>query len=209
MFDVVLDISGLSIEDLIARVRAIKTGVAGQAAFSSLAAKLTALEALTDTLETKQQAIAPVQAVVAQKVLERDAAETPVINAVTEIAQDVGKLAPDEATVAATTMRVKNKPGPKPIPSKPSGLEVTVGDEEGEISGQCNGQPGIVDYYEQRWTTGDPNAPATTWTAGETSKKSYFELKPLPSGQKVWVQIRACNARGKSPWSDPACVRVP
>lgn len=38
-------------------------------------------------------------------------------------------------------------------------------------------------------------------------------LKPaltgLPSGQKVWVRIRACNARGKSNWSDPACKRVP
>ena len=63
--------------------------------------------------------------------------------------------------------------------------------------------------YEQRWTTGGPKAPGTTWTAGETSKNSIFELQNLPTGQKVWVQIRACNARGKSPWSDPASVRVP
>lgn len=94
-------------------------------------------------------------------------------------------------------MRVKGKPAPKPIPDKPTGLEVTGGDEEGEVSGQCNGQPGIVDYYEQRWTT------------GETSKKSSLELKPLPTGQKVWVQTRAMTARGKSAWSDPACTRVP
>jgi hypothetical protein len=31
----------------------------------------------------------------------------------------------------------------------------------------------------------------------------------LPSGQKVRVRLRACKARGKSNWSDPACKRVP
>lgn len=36
---------------------------------------------------------------------------------------------------------------------------------------------------------------------------SRFELTGLPSGQKVWVRIRAVNARGKSNWSDPACKR--
>lgn len=209
MFDVVLDISGLSIEALIARLRAVKTGVAGQAAFASLADDLTALDTLLDTLEAREAAIATAKAVLSQKVEQRDAAKQPVIDKANLIASGVGKLAPDEATVAATTLRVKNKPGPKPVPDKPTGLELTGGDEDGEVSGQCNGQPGIVDYYEIRWTTGDPNAPATTWNMGETSKKSSFELQALPTGQKVWVQARAVNARGKSPWSDPACARVP
>jgi hypothetical protein len=35
------------------------------------------------------------------------------------------------------------------------------------------------------------------------------KLTALPSGQKVWGRLRACNARGKSNWSDPACRRVP
>ena len=208
MFDVVLDISGLTNPGLILRVRQITAGVAGQAAFSSLAARITALEAAVEALETAENAIAPAKAAVTSLVQDRDTAKAPVINLVNELASEVGKLAPDEATVTATTLRVKSKPGPKPIPDKPTGLELTIGDEEGEIAGQCDGQPGIVDYYELRWTTGDPNAPATTWTP-ETSKKSSFELKPLPTGQKVWLQIRAVNARGKSPWSDPACVRVP
>jgi hypothetical protein len=47
------------------------------------------------------------------------------------------------------------------------------------------------------------------WQFANTSKKSRFDLSSLPTGQKVWVQLRACNARGKSPWSDPACKRVP
>ena len=42
--------------------------------------------------------------------------------------------------------------------------------------------------------------------------RTYQEIlnqQTLPSGQKVWVRLRAVNARGKSPWSDPACKRVP
>lgn len=208
MYDVVLDISGVNNAGLITRIRQITSGVAGKPAFSSLATKLADLNTAVTALETAENAITAAKAAVTQAVQVRDEKKTPVIEMANELAADVGKLAPDEATVTATTLRVKSKPAAKPIPDKPVGLELTIGDEEGEITGHCDGQPGMVDYYELRWTTGDPNAPATTWTP-ETSKKSSFELKPLPAGQKVWVQIRAINARGKSPWSDPACVRVP
>ena len=90
-----------------------------------------------------------------------------------------------------------------------TGLELTMGDDDGEISGQCDGQPGIVDYYEIQYTTVDPNGPSPNWQHADTSKKSRFELTGLPSGQKVWVRLRAVNATGKSGWCDPACKRVP
>ena len=32
---------------------------------------------------------------------------------------------------------------------------------------------------------------------------------PRPTCQMIWVQMRACNTHGKSPWSDPATIRVP
>ncbi len=209
MLDIILDINGLSIPDLIARVRAIKRGAAGQEAFSTIADKLAALEALTDTLAPKQLSIAAAQATVTQRVLERDAAEAALITATNEIALDVGRLAPGEAAVAAAALRVRTKPGPRPVPARPTDLELTVGDEEGEIIGRCRRQARLVDFYERRWTTADPNAATTAWTAGDTSKKSRFELTGLPAGQKIWVQVRACNTRGKSPWCDPASVRVP
>jgi hypothetical protein len=66
-----------------------------------------------------------------------------------------------------------------------------------------------VEYHEIQYTATDPNAPGVVWQFAGTSKKSRFDLENLPTGQKVWVQVRACNARGKSPWSDPACKRVP
>lgn len=209
MFDVALDINRLSIPALIARIRSIVSGVKGQAALAALHAEADALGATADTLENCETALTSAKSAVTQKVVERDAAEEPVFAKAKALAINVGKTAPDEATVLAANLRVAGKPGPRPVPDKPTGLELTVGDEEGEISGQCNGQPGIVDYHEIEFTTGDPNASGTVWQHADTSKKSVFELKNLPSGQKVWVRLRAVNARGKSPWSDPACVRVP
>ena len=59
--------------------------------------------------------------------------------------------------------RIKSVAVPRPVPSQPTGLELTMGDEDGELTGQCEGQPRIVDYYEIQYTLTDPNLPNTTW----------------------------------------------
>jgi hypothetical protein len=209
MFDVVLDVKNLSVPALATRIKAIIAATSGLPVYASLSAKLTALETKVDFLETKQteQLTAQNKALAATEAL--NDAERAVIDGAIDLASDVGKTATTEAEVNATLMRVKDAPAPKPIPDQPTGLELKMGDDDGELSGQCDGQPGIVDYYEIQYTTVDPNGPSPNWQHADTSKKSRFELTGLPSGQKVWVRIRACNARGKSNWSDPACKRVP
>ena len=107
------------------------------------------------------------------------------------LGSDIGKLATTEAEVETAQLRVKSAPTARPIPNKPTGLELAAGDEEGELSGQCAGQPGMVDYYEIRFTTTDPNAAGTVWQFADTSKKSRFDLSGLPTGVKVWVELRA------------------
>ena len=69
-----------------------------------------------------------------------------------ELATDVGKFAPDEATVTATTLRVKNKPGPKSVPDKRQGLELTSGDEQGRSAASATASPGA-------WTTAKSATP--------------------------------------------------
>ncbi len=209
MFDVVLDIKSLSVPDLVLRAKAIRKGIADTPVFSSLSADLTALDGLITTLETLQTDQATAKAAFSNATAARDAGQGAVNAALNKLASNIAKLATTEAQVISAQMRLKEKPGPKPIPDTPTGLELTMGDEDGELSGHCNGQSGIVEYYEIRYTTSDPLLPATTWQFADTSKKSSFDLANLPSGQKVWVQLRACNARGKSGWCDPACKRVP
>lgn len=209
MFDVVLDLKNLSVPALISRIRAILTATSGQAAFASLAADITALHTKVDSLETRQTELRTAENKVTMASQKRDDAEKAVTDAAVALAAEVGQIAVTEADVESTLMRVKGPPAPKPVPDQPTGLELTMGDDDGELSGQCNGQPGIVEYYEIQYTTADPSAPSPNWQHADTSKKSRFDLSGLPSGQKVWVRVRACNARGKSNWSDPACKRVP
>jgi len=209
MFDVVLDLTNLTNPQFIQRAKDISAGIAGQAAFASLAAKLTALDTTIALLEDKQTFQSAAQTAAETATAARNQTQESVKAQLIVLGADVGQLATTEAQVDTAELRVKSAPGPKPVPDAPTGLELTVGDEEGELSGQCDGQPGIVEYYEIRYTTGDPNAANPGWQLADTSKKSRFELTGLPTGQKVWVEVRACNARGKSPWSDPASKRVP
>ena len=209
MFDVVLEITGLPVATLIQRAKDIRSGIAGEAVYSSLSAKLTALDGLIATLEGLQTDQTAAKTAFINATAARDAGVADVTASLNELSTDVGNLATTEAEVNAAEMRLKGKPVPKPIPDTPTGLELSFGDNSGELSGQCNGQPRVVDYYEIQYTANDPFLATTTWTFADTSKKSNFDLAGLPSGQKIWVQLRACNARGKSNWSDPACKRVP
>ena len=209
MFDVVLDLTNLSIPELLVRATNIQNGTAGQAVFASLAPKLAALGTKIATLDTTQGDVATAKATLGTTTDAQEAAESAVVAALNELGSDVGKLATTVAEVETAQLRVKSAPTARPIPNKPTGLELAVGDEEGELSGQCAGQPGIVDYFEIRFATTDPNASGTVWQFADTSKKSRFDLTGLPTGVKVWVELRACNARGKSAWSDPATKRVP
>jgi|GEM_PF-889078 len=209
MFDVVVDLKDLTVPALISRVRAIITATSGEAAFSTLADKLTALGTKVDTLEADESALRAAENAVKTATDTRDDSLDDVMAAANELGVSIGMTATTEAQVNATLMRVKSGPKPKPIPNTPTGLELKMGDEDGELSGQCDGQPGVVEHYEIQYTTSDPLSSSPGWQFADTSRKSRFDLQGLPSGAKVWVRLRAVNARGKSGWSDPACKRVP
>ena len=180
MFDVVLDLTNLTIPELLVRATNIQDGTAGQAVFASLAPKLAALETKIGTLETTQGGVATAKAALGTATDAQEAAESAVIAALNELGSDIGKLATTVAEVETAQLRVKSAPTARPIPNKPTGLELAVGDEEGELSGQCGGQPGIVDYFELRFATTDPNAPGTVWQFAATSKKAASTSPAYP-----------------------------
>jgi hypothetical protein len=211
MFKVAVGIFSLTPTKTVERATAISAGIAGQPVYASLAPKLAAFDTLIGTFGPKQANVATTAAVAKNAVTERDAVVTAIIAAANELGIDVGKLATSEEDVTATTMHVVGTATPKPqaAPDKPTDFALTIGDHPTAVSGHCHGQPGIATYWEMRFTTTDPTAPTTVWPFTETSPKSSFEMDGLPSGQIVWGEIRACNTHGKSPWSDPATVRVP
>ncbi len=61
--------------------------------------------------------------------------------------------------------------------------------------------------YEAQYTLGDPTV--GPWIDIEPfSSSRHFEIPGLPRGKDVWVRVRARNANGPGPWSDPATTMV-
>jgi hypothetical protein len=60
--------------------------------------------------------------------------------------------------------------------------------------------------FELAWETG-PADPASLTLRTTTSRQSH-RVAGLESGGKYWFYVRARNANGHSPWSQPMVVRV-
>jgi len=209
MFEVVLDIANLSVPHLIARLRAIRSGIAAEAAFAGLAADLTALDTLIDDLEAEEPELTTRKSAVSTQVAVRDIARGTAEAKAAFIGQRIGQIATTEEQITGANLRIKSAPRQTPRPFQPATFEISAGDVDGEIGGQCDGQPGIVDLYEIEHTTIDPNLPNTVRIPLTPSLKSTLERKDLPSGTKIWARARGTNTSATSPWSDAAFRRVP
>ena len=83
---------------------------------------------------------------------------------------------------------------------------LTQGDAEGSLDGSHD-RPARVTNFEVQVTTVDAIAgPYVTKLSPTTSS---WKLTGLPSGQRVWVRVRANGSGGEGPWSDPATKIVP
>ena len=209
MLDVVLDTKNVPVPDLITKIGALCAAAKSKTDFASMVTFLTALEGKLALLEAEQANLRSAENTVKALTVVRDQKLADVTDDLATLAADLGKNASSEAAILEIGARLKDKPSPRPVPGVPQNFFLTEGDEEGELTGHCDSQGRLVDFYEVRYTTTDPNADATVWIKLDPVKRSTFDLQDLPSGQKVWVQIRAVNTTGKSPWCDPACKRVP
>ena len=85
-------------------------------------------------------------------------------------------------------------------------FSLTAGDFDGEVQGHCDPVLGARNYNIQACfdMTGTPQ-----WQDKDDSPNTQFSIKALPSGQRVWVRMRAYGTKGPGPWSDPATKIVP
>ena len=209
MLNVVLDTKDLSVTELIVKIRAICTQAASKTDFASMGPFFTALQGKLTLLEQEEANLRTAENAVGSQTVLRDARLEDVTEDLATLAHDLGENASGEDVILNIGARLKNKPAPRPAPGMPQNLQLSAGDEDGELTGQCDGQPGRIDLLEIEYTETDPNLAATTWTPTTPSLRTTFDIKNLPSGKKVWVRVRAGNTTGKFPWSDPACKRVP
>jgi hypothetical protein len=129
-----------------------------------------------------------------------------------ELLADVAANAPQISGVTDTDLAEIGLPKAK-APTRatqPPGicgnLRLFHGQNPGEITGRCDPAEGNIRTYEAQWTL-DPNG--STWSDVETFPNSRaFKFTGLTRGKDVWVRVRARNAVGAGPWSDPATIMV-
>ncbi len=113
----------------------------------------------------------------------------------------------DEAKILSSGLEVQADPTASTTPLAPGNLTLSRGDDPGEAHGQFDPVSGATGYLA-RYCVGD--APIGPWTMLEDSfTKSNFDIPGLQSGSHVWVETRATNPAGPSPWSNPSDIYVP
>ena len=88
-------------------------------------------------------------------------------------------------------------------------LVLTAGDHEGEVDASWTPVPGARAYETQ--IADSPMDPAAWKPYQFAQTRASLILTGQPSGQRIWVRVRALAAGNQlpGPWSDPATVRVP
>ena len=92
------------------------------------------------------------------------------------------------------------------MPDAPTGLDVTMGDHDGELDLSWDPVSNAKSYLIQRSV--DPNN-AASWAHAGTSTKSSTTIDGLTSGTRYWFRVCAVGALGQSGWSDPATKIAP
>lgn len=113
---------------------------------------------------------------------------------------------PDESVISSAGMDPKSAGGAPTLPEPLTGLDVTVGDREGELDISWDPVSNAKSYLIQR--SSDPNN-AANWVHASTSTKSSTTIDNLTSGTRYWFRVCAVGAVGQSGWSDPATKIAP
>ncbi|MBI4947440.1 MAG: hypothetical protein HY840_13690 [Bacteroidetes bacterium] len=111
-----------------------------------------------------------------------------------------------------TGYEAKNTQGsPTPMLGAVTGLELFYGDSDGELKAMWNPIEDAQNFTVHAYS--DISNPEGTLIKEYLIKKigkQKIILSGLPSGQKIFVRVRANGgSTGHSPWSDPAEKRVP
>ena len=123
-----------------------------------------------------------------------------------------GATAADAALMLTTGYELTGAP-PAPGASAPvtqvMGLVLSAGDRDGEIDALWDPVPNTRVYQVQTTTKVDD---PTTWKDyGAPVTRSSLALMDLPSGQRIWVRVRAIGPSGKIPgaYSEPSHKMCP
>lgn len=176
---------------------------AGVPVWASLSAMIITIGALKDALEDAMTQSGAGHATIV------DNARIALAKAMSDFASAVNGIAAatDDDIVALDLPVATNPVRSGAVPGMQLSLAMKHGPVSGVIVGSFKHVGTNILIYEAEYTMGDPNT--GPWTAIEPfSNSRHFEIAGLERGKDIWVRVRARNANGAGPWSDPATTMV-
>ena len=207
MAQISLNISKLSIADLLQTANNIKTAMTGNATFATPNPTLTAIGTLITNLTNANNTYQTSVNTTKQNLTLRDDAAEALIAGLNALVGYVQSIAGgDAAKIQSAGMAVKSARTPATVPDMVANLSITAGDNAGELDLQWDPANGAKTYEIQ--TSPDP-VTATSWVSQPSVTKSKTVVLGLTSGARMWARVRAVNAAGQGAYSDMATKIVP
>jgi hypothetical protein len=171
---------------------------------------LATLTAKATALRNKKAAAAAAKLVWRDAVNEQDAAEAALDEDLkTELRYIQTASGGDKDKIEAGGVDVKKEGTENSTPAKVQNLSLSHGDNDGDVDMHWNAvkKQGVKTY--QYRVSNNYNSPVETWAIGEeVTSKTTLTGHGFPTGQRIWIEVRAVNAAGHGPWSDPATIVV-
>ena len=199
-----LALSRFSIIGLIAYLQAIYAKMNGNAAFTTLAAKTTALNTAVTALETANTSYTASLATTNALMTVRDNAVITAQNAAQDLANGAETVTKDPATLQSGGWDLASTHASPVGPmAAPANFHATSGDNPGEVDLGCDTQAGVQTHMVEYSTSA-----TGPFTLGYTGKKSSCAILGLVSGTIYWFQMWAVGAAGPGPKSGPLMKRA-
>jgi len=207
MAKVKLNFRRLSVPEKLAKARQITAALTGNPKFTNPVPPLAVLTAGINDLDgaytTSQASKQAWRSAVDVQTAKADALDQLFSQCASYVESVAG---PDESVISSAGMDPKSAGGASTLPDVPTGLDVTIGDHDGDLDLSWDPVSNSKSYLIQQSI--DPNT-AAAWTHGGTSTKSSTTIDGLTPGTRYWFRVCAVGAMGQSGWSDPATKIAP
>jgi hypothetical protein len=208
MAKVKLGLGNLTPEQLVTSAKTTKTGLTGNANFTTPNPTLVAFGGRITTAETKIEAYAVLKAAAETGLAERDAALDALRSDYSLLGDYIQNASGgDRVKIESANVGVRAEGAPVAMTQVLS-LALSEGDNPGSLDAMWKPVPSARSY-EIQINTVDVDIEAN-WSFKKSISKSSDTLTGLTSGGKVWVRVRAVGGHDDAgPWSDPATKFVP
>lgn len=199
---------GLTETERVARVQDVVTHLTGNPAFTAPNPALAGVQTRITNATAKIAASLGATTTARNAIQEKRAAMELVENDYRLLGIYVENVADgDEAKITSAGYELRTPALPLGVPTVPLAVLASAGEFPGQLLVEWEAASGSVAIYEFQ-TTLDPMTEAS-WVARGTSTKTSASIVGLPSGEHVWVRVRATGSAGPGPYSDAASRTVP